>query len=359
MLNEGINSTRVGAVTFQWKTPRDTGGATVNLYNLYLDDGMGGDLTVRYSGPDMQAEVEGLASGNTYRTELKAQTEYGEGEPATMNTIICERPGRPTNLTIIRRNERETIFEFGPSVLVTTCPILGYILWAGYRNATSSFVQTVGRTSAKSGQERGSALYRVVYKHPTAYLGQWRYYTVSAENWLTRNSKVLGKFAKPYVKAVIGGAPSRPVNVSATIVGINSIRLTWEAPLRRSTVLEQSGAGFFFIFLKCSPDVAVQLCCWQCSRPIHIAVLWEDGGGPLREGTGGPIAHMGIRGVVVRGASVHKFIALFRRMETPNRGPCYCVQNNMADIGWWISAGRVLGVPRRRGRGSGAARGLF
>ena len=58
-----------------------------------------------------------------------------------------------------------------------------------------------------------------------------RYYTVSVQNWKTKNSLATGTPFSPPIYAITGGAPTPPQNLGKSSVNRTEIVLTWSAPL--------------------------------------------------------------------------------------------------------------------------------
>jgi hypothetical protein len=92
-------------------------------------------------------KITGLATGYTYRIELRAETIAGEGSASSLSAITCDTPPPVHRFRIASRSEVSTRFEWDRPLFATHCPILGYVLFGG--TSASSLVK-IGSTSSES-----------------------------------------------------------------------------------------------------------------------------------------------------------------------------------------------------------------
>ena len=72
--------------------------------NSLQHSGYGGSLNLVYSGLDYTYKVEGLATGYTYRVEIRARNIAGEGSGSSLSAITCDTPPAVDNFRVTSRS---------------------------------------------------------------------------------------------------------------------------------------------------------------------------------------------------------------------------------------------------------------
>eukprot|EP00929_Paragymnodinium_shiwhaense_P071746 TRINITY_DN36441_c0_g3_i1.p1 TRINITY_DN36441_c0_g3~~TRINITY_DN36441_c0_g3_i1.p1 ORF type:complete len:6381 (-),score=1386.64 TRINITY_DN36441_c0_g3_i1:118-18219(-) len=210
-------STMISAA-LTWQDPTDTGGLAVTGYTVYMDDALGGPLEKVYEGSLASFSRVGLATGYTYRTEVRAITAKGEGKPAAFNIVPCNVPGAAENFRVLERSGEVVRLGWGPPVDDGACPILGYIIYAGTTTANMGIVGTT------------PSVIDTAFDYQVASADQDYYIRVEAENWKTRASTVFAGTSSPTLLVISAQAPSVPLNVRRSGGSMSSIELSWNPP---------------------------------------------------------------------------------------------------------------------------------
>eukprot|EP00930_Biecheleria_cincta_P038762 TRINITY_DN26639_c0_g1_i1.p1 TRINITY_DN26639_c0_g1~~TRINITY_DN26639_c0_g1_i1.p1 ORF type:complete len:4930 (+),score=584.21 TRINITY_DN26639_c0_g1_i1:1092-14792(+) len=215
--NTLMSASTLVSATLTWDPPTDNGGLPITGYKVYMDDALGGPLVQVYSGTATMYQKVGMATGYTYRFEVRALSAKGEGEASALNVAPCNEPGPIGNLRVLKRTGGYIRLGWDAPTDTGECPILGYIVMSG----TSASMAKVGSTPSVL-----DTAFTFVPSSPD----QSFVFRVLAENWKTRvSSSFVG--APGTDLAVIGAAaPHAPTNLIRTGGGANSIDLSWTAP---------------------------------------------------------------------------------------------------------------------------------
>jgi len=212
-----LSASTLVSVTLAWDVPTDTGGLPVLGYKVYLDDALGGPLVEEYSGTATTFQKIGLATGYTYRSEVKAFTAKGEGLPAVMSVSPCNEPGAVGNLRVLQRTGSLIRLGWDPPTDTGECPILGYIVMAGTSTAT---LVKIGTTSS---------VLETAFNYVPASPDLAFAFRVLAENFKTQvSASFSGAGTDLYV--IGAAAPIAPTNLVRTGGSSGSISLSWTAP---------------------------------------------------------------------------------------------------------------------------------
>ncbi|CAE8682339.1 unnamed protein product [Polarella glacialis] len=203
-----------------------------------MDDALGGPLQQIYSGTATTFTKVGLATGYTYRFEVKAFTAKGEGSASVLNVAPCNEPGAVGNLRVLQRSGSFIRLGWDPPLATGECPILGYIVMAG--TSVSTLAQVGTTPSALD-----SAFNFVPASPDLGFV-----FRVLAENWKTRVSASFNGAAGSDLYAIGASTPHAPVALLRAGGTSSTIQLSWQAPtydggspITKYFVLRNDGLG--------------------------------------------------------------------------------------------------------------------
>lgn len=211
----------VGSLTFGWSAPKDTGGAYLFAYNIYVfEESISEQNSLRWSGLAFSQTIEGLKTGVPYTAVIKAQSVAGEGEGNSLPVQVCEVPPLVSDFKVVKRDRVSTTFTWLKPTVPLYCPIEGYALYAGLSVISFSLI----------GRVKGVDTTNFTYIHPVPDTP--RYYKVITDNWRTLNfpSSVVGFSSSKILYAITAGAPGKVLNVEMTGVDLTQISLKWDTP---------------------------------------------------------------------------------------------------------------------------------
>ncbi|CAE7771797.1 Ttn [Symbiodinium pilosum] len=204
--NLALAASTLISVTLSWDPPTDTGGMPVLGYKVFMDDALGGAMVEEYSGTAQTFQKVGLASGYTYRAEVKAFTAKGEGTAAVLEVAPCNEPGAVGNLRVLQRSGTLIQLGWDPPTETGACPILGYIILAG--TSVSTMVK-VGSTTS---------VLQTTFNYVPSAADVALVFRVVADNFKTQVSATsfTGVGSDISVIAAVGASPAAPTNLVRT-----------------------------------------------------------------------------------------------------------------------------------------------
>eukprot|EP00928_Gymnodinium_smaydae_P022346 TRINITY_DN18808_c0_g1_i1.p1 TRINITY_DN18808_c0_g1~~TRINITY_DN18808_c0_g1_i1.p1 ORF type:complete len:4341 (-),score=787.41 TRINITY_DN18808_c0_g1_i1:161-11695(-) len=207
------------SVGLAWEDPSDTGGLPVTGYTVHMDDALGGPLELQYSGTAKSFSRVGLATGYTYRFEIRVITTKGPGLPYEFNVIPCNVPGAVENARVLEQTTDVIRIGWNPPTDTGECPILGYTIYAG----------TATNAMAKAGTT--PSVMDTIFELVPGASGVDYYIQVYADNWKTQASSAFKSDPSPLMHTVSAAAPSLPRNVARTGGSLTSVTLSWDPPV--------------------------------------------------------------------------------------------------------------------------------
>eukprot|EP00824_Muranothrix_gubernata_P023462 TRINITY_DN6288_c0_g1_i1.p1 TRINITY_DN6288_c0_g1~~TRINITY_DN6288_c0_g1_i1.p1 ORF type:complete len:2864 (-),score=586.82 TRINITY_DN6288_c0_g1_i1:48-8639(-) len=111
----------------EWHAPHDN-GASITEHELEVDDGMGGEYEVRYTGTATKAHVDELVPGRKYRFRARARNAKGWGEKSTYGefTMRLSVPEAPVAVTGVDRTGTTLTMAWRPPLRDNGSPIIKY-----------------------------------------------------------------------------------------------------------------------------------------------------------------------------------------------------------------------------------------
>eukprot|EP00439_Symbiodinium_sp_Y106_P051756 s3186_g6.t3 len=216
-VNLALAASTLISVTVSWDPPSDTGGMPILGYKVFMDDALGGPMVEEYSGTAQVFQKVGLASGYTYKAEVKAFTAKGEGTAAAIEVAPCNEPGAVGNLRVLQRSGTLVQLGWEPPTETGACPILGYIVLAGTSVATMA---KVGSTT--------SAL-QTTFNYVPSAADVALVFRVIADNFKTQVSASFTG-ASSDISVIAAASPAAPTNLVRTGGSHSTVALSWTAP---------------------------------------------------------------------------------------------------------------------------------
>jgi sugar lactone lactonase YvrE len=94
-----------GSIQLSFSAPTDDGGSPISYYQVSTDDGKNWNYALPYQDNPLTVNVSGLDNGISYRLQLRALNDQGNGAVATASTATPSTlPGAPTGLTAVSGN---------------------------------------------------------------------------------------------------------------------------------------------------------------------------------------------------------------------------------------------------------------
>ncbi|CAE7949925.1 Ttn, partial [Symbiodinium sp. KB8] len=216
-LNLALAASTLISVTLSWDPPSDTGGMPILGYKVFMDDALGGPMVEEYSGTAQVFQKVGLASGYTYKAEVKAFTAKGEGTVAAIEVAPCNEPGAVGNLRVLQRSGTLVQLGWEPPTETGACPILGYIVLAGTSVATMA---KVGSTTS---------VLQTTFNYVPSAADVALVFRVIADNFKTQVSASFTG-ASSDISVIAAASPAAPTNLVRTGGSHSTVALSWTAP---------------------------------------------------------------------------------------------------------------------------------
>ncbi|CAE7779180.1 TTN [Symbiodinium sp. CCMP2456] len=216
-VNLALAASTLISVTVSWDPPSDTGGMPILGYKVFMDDALGGPMVEEYSGTAQVFQKVGLASGYTYKAEVKAFTAKGEGTAAAIEVAPCNEPGAVGNLRVLQRSGTLVQLGWEPPTETGACPILGYIVLAGTSVATMA---KVGSTTS---------VLQTTFNYVPSAADVALVFRVIADNFKTQVSASFTG-ASSDISVIAAASPAAPTNLVRTGGSHSTVALSWTAP---------------------------------------------------------------------------------------------------------------------------------
>eukprot|EP00744_Colponema_vietnamica_P003777 GILI01005732.1.p1 GENE.GILI01005732.1~~GILI01005732.1.p1 ORF type:complete len:2203 (+),score=253.12 GILI01005732.1:565-6609(+) len=138
-----------------WAAPSDNGGSALTGYTLYMDNGMGGDLTVAFDGSGYPSTTKyvssGMGVGRTYKYFIRAQNMVGPGPLSPeYNLAITSVPSPARNLRLLSYSATSLTVAWDPPASTGSMLISYRVVTYNQVNLVQQSVQTTDITSSAS-----------------------------------------------------------------------------------------------------------------------------------------------------------------------------------------------------------------